>query len=83
MQFGKRWKEFRDGEKTNAACEEDLRQRMLLIEKEIQEIKDARYDAIIPVSKGRSTKCCPRLCTHNSVCVYLNVSFDNYQKISL
>ena len=60
MHFGKARRQIKDLKKLEVYCEEELRQRMLLIEKELQEIKDARFDAMVAVSKGKLESSCNR-----------------------
>ncbi|KAL8723618.1 MAG: hypothetical protein Q9181_007246 [Wetmoreana brouardii] len=51
LQFGKARKKFQNQDGQEAYADEELRKRLIAIEEILSDIKDARYDAVVAVSK--------------------------------
>ena len=52
LQFGRNRKKFPEFADLEAYADEELRKRTVLIEEELSDIKDGRYDSVVAVSKG-------------------------------
>lgn len=52
LHYGKARKKFVNPAEMEAYADEELRKRMILIEQELSDIRDARCDSVVAVSKG-------------------------------